>query len=81
MQIARNSRQHPHASQKINQERQRRIVKKQGLVWSLLFHKDQSQPVTPGLFIGIVQILIENFSHSEHVDSILLEDSTHSIVA
>lgn len=61
--------------------RRRRIVKKQDLVWSLLFHNDQSQSVTPELFIGVVQILIENFCHSEHVDSILLEDSTHSIVA
>lgn len=61
--------------------RRRRIVKQQDLVWSLLFHDDQSQSVTLELFIGVVQILIENFCHSEHVDSILLEDSTHSIVA
>lgn len=70
---------------KKNHERRRRIVKKQGLVWSLLFHNDQSKSVTPTplpeLFIGTIQILIENFSHGEHVDSILLEDSPHSIVA
>lgn len=68
-------------SNKKNHKRRRRIVKKQGLVWSLLFHNDQSKSVSAGLFIGTIQILIENFSHGEHVDSILLEDSPHSIVA
>jgi chromatin remodeling complex protein RSC6 len=35
-------------------KRRRRIVKKQGLVWSLLFHNDQSKSVSAGLFIGIL---------------------------
>lgn len=34
-----------------------------------------------GLFIRAVQVLVENLGHGEHVDAILLEDSSHRIVA
>lgn len=71
----------PCIAKKRNNKRRRKIVKQQDLVWSLFFHNDRSRSVTPGLFIGIVQILVENFSHGKHMDSILFEDSTHSIVA
>lgn len=33
------------------------------------------------LFIGVVQVLIENLGHGKHVDSILFEDSSHRLVA
>ena len=31
-------------------------------------------------FVGRIEVLIENFVHREHVDFILLEDSTHGVV-
>jgi hypothetical protein len=41
----------------------------------------ESNPLKPILFIGIVEILVEDFRHGEHVNAVLLEDSTHGIVA
>lgn len=33
------------------------------------------------LFIRVVQVLVQNFSHGEHVHSVLLKNGAHGIVA
>lgn len=32
------------------------------------------------LFIRVIQVLIENLGHREHMDSVLLEDSAHRLI-
>lgn len=33
-----------------------------------------------GLFIRVIQVLVENLGHGKHVNSVLLEDSAHRFV-
>lgn len=35
----------------------------------------------PGLFVRIIQVLVQDLGHGKHVHPILLEDGTHGIVA
>lgn len=73
------SRQHPHASQVKRQIKRTRIVKADGRKAPKKFHSS-SWAKDQGLFIRVIQILVKNLGHSEHVHTLLLEYSTHRIV-
>jgi hypothetical protein len=42
---------------------------------------DGSNSPKPWLFIGIVQILVENLRHGEHMNTVLLKNGAHGVVA
>lgn len=48
--------------------------------WSLLIQHDSNGPKS-WLFVGVVQILVQDFRHGEHMHAILLEDGAHGVVA
>lgn len=52
---------------------------KQDLDWSPFFQYEIFLR-KPWLFIGVVQVLIQDFRHGEHMNAILLEDSAHGVI-
>ena len=71
------SRQHPHASQKANDKTKMRFVEGDQ---SSLIQSHMAFGAHHGLFVRIIQVLIEDLGHGEHVDPILLKHSAHRIV-
>jgi hypothetical protein len=67
------SRQHPHATQKANDRTKTEFV--EGGQESLHSRTDH------GLFIWVIQVLIENLGHGEHMDPILLKHCAHRVIA